>query len=165
VTVRNFGTFETRSRASGGPALPADCRATADQDRTRTWSRRQPRTKPQTVPSPLPPLCCRTHDYRLSGSPEDRYSIHTMKVPGRALRILRLDVDEGFLDGVSIEFASGLNVLIGARGVGKTSVLELIRFVLGAPWFTTDAEARGRQQVRSVLGERRETRLRARPGL
>lgn len=68
------------------------------------------------------------------------------------MRIARLDVDEGFLDGLSIEFSSGLNVLIGARGVGKTSVIEILRFVLGADWFTTDAEARSRQQVLSVLG-------------
>lgn len=68
------------------------------------------------------------------------------------MRIARLDVDEGFLDGLSIEFSPGLNVLIGARGVGKTSVIEILRYVLGADWFTSDAEARSRQQVLSVLG-------------
>ncbi len=68
------------------------------------------------------------------------------------MQIVRLDVDEGFLNGLSLEFDSGLNVLIGARGVGKTSVIELLRFVLGADWFTSDAEARSRQQVVSVLG-------------
>lgn len=68
------------------------------------------------------------------------------------MRIARLDVDEGFLDGLSIEFSPGLNVLIGARGVGKTSVIELLRFVLAADWFTSDAEARSQQQVLSVLG-------------
>ncbi len=45
-----------------------------------------------------------------------------------------------------------LNVLIGTRGVGKTSVIEILRFVLGADWFTSDAEARSQQQVLSVLG-------------
>lgn len=69
------------------------------------------------------------------------------------MRIARLDVDEGFLDGLTIEFSPGLNVLIGARGVGKTSVIELLRFVLGASWFTADAEARSTQQVKSVLGD------------
>ena len=46
--------------------------------------------------------------------------------------IRRLKVEEGFLDGLEIEFSNGLNVLIGGRGVGKTSVIELIRFGLGA---------------------------------
>lgn len=68
------------------------------------------------------------------------------------VRVARLDVDEGFLDGLGVDFTPGLNVLIGARGVGKTSVVELLRFALGAPWFTSDAKARSEQQVRSVLG-------------
>ncbi len=68
------------------------------------------------------------------------------------MRIARLDVDEGFLDGLSVDFTPGLNVLIGARGVGKTSVVELLRFALSAPWFTSEAQARSEQQVRSVLG-------------
>lgn len=68
------------------------------------------------------------------------------------MRIARLDIDEGFLHGVSIEFAPGLNVLIGARGVGKTSVIEILRYVLGAPWFTADAQSRSLEQVKSVLG-------------
>lgn len=68
------------------------------------------------------------------------------------MRVLRLDIDEGFLDGLAVEFSAGLNVLIGARGVGKTSVIEILRFVLGAEWFTSEARARGEQQVRSVLG-------------
>ncbi len=39
----------------------------------------------------------------------------------------------GFMDGTKIEFAPGLNCIIGARGTGKTTVLEFIR-VLGPVW-------------------------------
>ena len=49
------------------------------------------------------------------------------------MNIERLQIEGGFLDGFDIKFASGLNVLIGARGTGKTSVIELIRFALGGP--------------------------------
>ncbi len=38
----------------------------------------------------------------------------------------------GFMDGTKIEFAPGLNCIIGARGTGKTTVLEFIRFALDA---------------------------------
>ena len=65
--------------------------------------------------------------------------------------IERVQIEDGFLDGVDIRFAEGLNVLIGARGTGKTSLIELIRFALGATAFTEDAERRGNQQALSVL--------------
>lgn len=45
--------------------------------------------------------------------------------------IRRLNVEEGFFDGLDLDFTDGLNVLVGGRGVGKTSVIELIRFGLG----------------------------------
>jgi ABC-type lipoprotein export system ATPase subunit len=38
----------------------------------------------------------------------------------------------GFLDGVQLDLASGLNCLIGHRGTGKTTVLEFIRYALDA---------------------------------
>ena len=65
--------------------------------------------------------------------------------------IERVHVEDGFLNGLEVRFATGLNVLIGARGTGKTSLIELIRFALGAPAFTEDAERRGNQQALSVL--------------
>ncbi|MBX7209830.1 MAG: AAA family ATPase [Verrucomicrobiaceae bacterium] len=45
-------------------------------------------------------------------------------------RIQRLNVIGGFLDGLDIEFADGLNCIIGPRGVGKTTILEMMRFAL-----------------------------------
>ena len=52
------------------------------------------------------------------------------------LWIERLEVEGGFLDGLDLEFAPGLNTIIGARGTGKTSIIELIRFCVGAPAMT-----------------------------
>lgn len=45
-------------------------------------------------------------------------------------RIKKLKVTGGFLVGVEISFADGLNCLIGPRGTGKSSVQELIRYAL-----------------------------------
>jgi ABC-type uncharacterized transport system ATPase subunit len=41
-----------------------------------------------------------------------------------------LSVTGGFLDGVSIELADGLNCFIEARGTGKTTALEFLRYGL-----------------------------------
>ncbi len=45
--------------------------------------------------------------------------------------VLSLHVTGGFLGGVELELADGLNCLIGGRGTGKTTALELLRFGLG----------------------------------
>ncbi len=42
--------------------------------------------------------------------------------------IKRLRVEEGFFNLLDLSFSEGLNVLVGGRGVGKTSVIELLRF-------------------------------------
>ena len=69
--------------------------------------------------------------------------------------IERVQIDDGFLKGLDVGFTAGLNVLIGARGTGKTSLIELIRFALGAPSFTEEARRRGHQQALSVLQDGR----------
>ena len=65
--------------------------------------------------------------------------------------IERIQVDEGFLDGLDLRLTPGLTVVIGARGAGKTSLVELVRFCLGADSFTDEARQRGHQQALSVL--------------
>jgi DNA repair ATPase RecN len=45
--------------------------------------------------------------------------------------LLSLGVTGGFLAGAQLEFADGLNCLIGGRGAGKTTALEFLRFGLG----------------------------------
>jgi energy-coupling factor transporter ATP-binding protein EcfA2 len=67
--------------------------------------------------------------------------------------IERIEVRGGFLDGLDLSFAKGLNVLIGPRGAGKTSVLELIRFAVGIPAMTPDAQSAADRQARAVLGD------------
>lgn len=47
-------------------------------------------------------------------------------------RIKSLAIIGGFLDGLRIGFADGLNCIIGARGTGKTTILELIRYAMDA---------------------------------
>lgn len=66
--------------------------------------------------------------------------------------IERVEVEnEGFLAGLDITLSPGLNVIIGARGTGKTSLIELIRYGLGAGAFTTEAGTKGEQQAVATL--------------
>ncbi len=55
----------------------------------------------------------------------------TPAVDGRHHTILSLEVTGGFLKGAKLELVDGLNCIIGGRGTGKTTVLELIRYALG----------------------------------
>src|SRR5580692_5049869 len=45
--------------------------------------------------------------------------------------VVSLRVSGGFLAGAQLEFADGLNCLIGGRGAGKTTALEFLRYGLG----------------------------------
>jgi hypothetical protein len=45
--------------------------------------------------------------------------------------VLSLRVTGGFLAGMQLDFADGLNCFIGGRGAGKTTALEFLRFGLG----------------------------------
>ncbi len=50
----------------------------------------------------------------------------------RAHRLKSISVIGGFLDGVRLDLADGLNCIIGARGTGKTTTLELLRYAIAA---------------------------------
>lgn len=65
--------------------------------------------------------------------------------------INRIQIEGGFLDGIDIPFSPGLNVLIGARGTGKTSVIELIRYALGTKSLTIESKKRSLEHAREVL--------------
>lgn len=67
------------------------------------------------------------------------------------MRIDRVQIEEGFLDGLDVSFTAGLNVIIGARGTGKTSLIELVRFCLGVPGYTGESQKRSLNHALSVL--------------
>ncbi len=72
-------------------------------------------------------------------------------------RLKSLSVIGGFLDGLSVDFADGLNCLIGPRGTGKTTILEFVRYALDE--FPRDDGGQARKRVealaRSNLGDGR----------
>lgn len=67
------------------------------------------------------------------------------------LKIKRIQVEEGFLHGLDLEFHDGLNVIIGPRGSGKTSIIELIRFCLGVEAYSPKFDERAHEHALGIL--------------
>ena len=57
----------------------------------------------------------------------------------------------GFLQGLRLRFNENLNVIIGGRGTGKSTVIESLRYVLGLAPIGKDARAAHDAAVRGVL--------------
>src|SRR5208282_1431458 len=68
-----------------------------------------------------------------------------------------LRIEGGVLDGFEQGFNRRLNVLIGGRGTGKSSVIQLIRFCLGATSYTESGQKEAAQHALGVLGDGRVT--------
>lgn len=65
-------------------------------------------------------------------------------------KIRCLEVTGGFLDGMRLDFEGNLNCLIGGRGTGKTTVLEMIRWVSDHMPAQSEDGARSREIDRLV---------------
>jgi ABC-type lipoprotein export system ATPase subunit len=72
----------------------------------------------------------------------------------QANRLRAISIIGGFLDGTTFELSEGLNCIIGARGTGKTTILELVRYAFDALPSTGDAECqRIETLVKANLGD------------
>jgi hypothetical protein len=63
--------------------------------------------------------------------PASRIRLHSDPLPEPHAEFIALAWEGGFLDGVLLHFNSNLNVLVGGRGTGKSTVIESLRYVLG----------------------------------
>lgn len=83
--------------------------------------------------------------------PDDRISLEEPPAADWP-RIEHIAWKGGFLDGASIDLGSNLNVLIGGRGTGKSTVIESLRFALGLePKDSKDHIERHQRFVKNVL--------------
>ncbi len=84
-------------------------------------------------------------------------------------RIHSVSIIGGFLDGARITFSPGLNCLIGGRGTGKSTLLELIRYGLDdlPDWEKQPAERRRIESLieRNLAGGRIRIEIETREGL
>ncbi len=71
--------------------------------------------------------------------------------PEQHTEMVALAWEGGFLDGTALHFNPNLNVLVGGRGTGKSTVIETIRTVLGLDPIGDDARKAHEGIVRQVL--------------
>jgi ABC-type Mn2+/Zn2+ transport system ATPase subunit len=85
-------------------------------------------------------------------TPETRVSVNEPSITQRSV-IREITWTGGFLDDVTIPIAQDLTTLIGGRGTGKSTVIESLRYVLGAapvgPAAKRDHEAIVKEVLRS----------------
>ena len=83
--------------------------------------------------------------------PGSRIRLNSEPLPEEHAELISLAWQSGFLDGASIHFNPNLNVLIGGRGAGKSTVIESIRYVLGSEPIGEEASKAHQGIVRQVL--------------
>lgn len=83
--------------------------------------------------------------------PDSRIRLASDPVPEEHTELVAIAWRGGFLDGSAISFSENLNVLIGGRGSGKTTVIESLRYVLGLAPLGEEARRLADGVVRRVL--------------
>ena len=59
--------------------------------------------------------------------PKSRVKLHSDQEPEEHSELLAMSWEGGFMDGAAVRFNENLNVLIGGRGTGKSTVIESVR--------------------------------------
>ena len=83
--------------------------------------------------------------------PRSRIRLGSDPVPEERAELVAVTWEGGFLDGAGIHFSENLNVLIGGRGTGKSTVIESLRYVLGLEPLGEEARKAHEGIVRQVL--------------
>ncbi len=83
--------------------------------------------------------------------PDSRIRLNSDEKPEAHTELLAIAWEGGFLDGTRIRFNENLNVLIGGRGTGKSTVVESIRFALDSDTLGAEAEKQHQAFVKNVL--------------
>lgn len=83
--------------------------------------------------------------------PESRIRLNSDPLPEERTELVALAWEGGFLDGLRIHFNPDLNVFIGGRGTGKSTIIESLRYVLGTKALGADAQDAHEKIVRNVV--------------
>ena len=94
--------------------------------------------------------------------PDSRIRLNSDPEPEEHAELWTLVWEGGFLDGAAINFNPNLNVLVGGRGAGKSTVIESLRYVLNLEPIGEDAQRTHTGMVRNVIGSGTKISLRAR---
>lgn len=83
--------------------------------------------------------------------PSSRIRLNSDESPEDHAELIAIGWEGGFLDGVVLPLNQNLNVLIGGRGSGKSTVIESLRYVLGLEPLGEDAREAHEGFVKYVL--------------
>lgn len=83
--------------------------------------------------------------------PGSRIRLNSDPTPDEHAELVSLTWKGGFLDGAAINLNPNMNVLIGGRGTGKSTVIESLRYVLGLDAIGEEADKAHKGIVRQVL--------------
>ena len=83
--------------------------------------------------------------------PDSRVRLNSDPPSEKHTELLSLVWEGGFLDGAQMNFNPNLNVLVGGRGAGKSTVVESLRYVLDLDPIGEEALKAHQSLVRQVL--------------
>lgn len=83
--------------------------------------------------------------------PGSRIRLNSDPTPDEHAELVSLTWEGGFLDGAAINLNPNMNVLVGGRGTGKSTVIESLRYVLGLDPIGEEADKAHKGIVRQVL--------------
>src|SRR6266567_4392429 len=83
--------------------------------------------------------------------PESRVRLNSDPAPEEHAEISEIAWEGGFLGGARLRFNDNLNVLIGGRGTGKSTIIESLRYVLQAEPLGADAQKAHANIVKDVI--------------
>lgn len=84
--------------------------------------------------------------------PSSRIRLASDSAPDCHAEFVALAWEGGFLGGETIHFNENLNVLVGGRGTGKSTVIESLRYVLSSDALGSDAQKLQKGFLQQVLG-------------
>ncbi len=85
---------------------------------------------------------------------EGRVLLNTDEDPTDFTHLVTISWDRGLLSGQSIALNSGLNVLIGGRGAGKSTIIESLRFAFGIEPKGKEALNTHKAMMKELMGQR-----------
>ena len=114
-------------------------------------------TKPQDLDDPSATCWIKMSEVTIEGlrqaflDPDSRIRLNSDPELEEHAELWTLAWEGGFLDGVAIHFNPNLNVLVGGRGAGKSTVIESLRYVLNLEPIGEDANRAHAGMVRHVI--------------
>ncbi len=89
--------------------------------------------------------------YQALLDPGSRIRLNSDPMPDECAKFVTATWEGGFLDGTHIHFNTNMNVLIGGRGTGKSTIIESLRYIFGSEPLGEEARKAHEGIVHEVL--------------